>query len=279
MRFRSDKETRDQQLKECHEMIENLKQESEKLDKIWQKKLETTECELVSFKQEFTGIGQQNSRKIDDLSKYNAELEASIKSKDEEIKDLKSNLVGKDYEIQEKTNAIAEAANLKDKISEQLDVKINDLQSCQAKIDNLTKEIEDISKTADDRAGNVKKELTEELDYKIKELEESKAKIAELEASLNVAKDKFATAEGDLTTQIEDKDNEIRDFKIKVNDLTKEVEDLRQQLANTSIGVANTSLLSEHEDCRSEVMSTSTYVSRAEEVSRMRDLEDTFEDR
>ena len=30
---------------------------------------------------------------------------------------------------------------------------------------------------------------------------------------------------------------------------------------------------------RSEVMSTSTYVSRAEEMSRMRDLEDSFEDR
>ena len=32
-------------------------------------------------------------------------------------------------------------------------------------------------------------------------------------------------------------------------------------------------------DLRSEVMSTSTYVSRAEEMSRMRDLEDSFEDR
>jgi len=92
-----------------------------------------------------------------------------------------------------------------------------------------------------------------------------------------------------LQLEVEKKSKELETSAKRISSLNREIENIKSLNTSSSLNNSNSlntsnslnqssSSVAENDDSRSEIMSTST-VSRADEVNRMRDIEDSFEDR
>merc|ERR1712200_290631 len=104
--LRNENDKRDNQLKDCYDMIENLKLESEKLDDIWQKKLTSSEKELNHTKNNADGQLKEKEENLHKLTLQIKEFESIVTDKTEELSKLEKNLIEKDAVINNKNKEV-----------------------------------------------------------------------------------------------------------------------------------------------------------------------------
>jgi len=189
-----------------------------------------------------------------------------------EIEALKFSLEeGNDLNINLKTE-LKESKNneiqMKEKFNAESDQWKTDMESANEKINTLEKRNKDLQ-ASEQKLENIEvqyestkaelKEVKQQIESYKYDLENAYAS----NVTLTKEKEQLEGSLASTVTQLEDCQSEL--FK-----MTKQIEEMKDELSKPR-GL-------DHDDSRSEAMSTST-VSRVEESNRMRDVEDSFEDR
>ena len=201
----------------------------------------------------------QNNTEVD----IGGSVEKLAMSKDRTIEELQHYSQLKESEIEtlklDKSKVYCEVKSLQEQLSKTSSEKMKLLEDMEEK----SSEILSLRECIEER------DITTE--SKLSELKEEKDS---LEQTIFVVQQRYENLEAEMETLKKQALVENNILKQDIHNLKKTIEELREENSkNRSLNMSH-----DIDDSRSEVMSTST-VSRAEEVNRMKDIEDSFEDR
>jgi len=216
------------------------------------------------------------------LSVTITDLESLLASKDAEVLGLKNDLSGKEsdvYELQNKIKDLEKASQETDgenliEMKKTAEEKA-ELESELAKVKETLGEELEKNRVINEEKERALADLNKEMEKVTQEKEHFRDQITRLVKDHTKGEEKLASSEA-RTTELEQK---ISSQEEAIDVLKRTCNSLREEMATTMKSEnLNNSSAAEQEDGRSEMMSTST-VSRVEEHSRMKDVEDSFEDR
>ena len=154
----------------------------------------------------------------------------------------------------------------------------SEVKSLQEQLSKISGEKMKLLQDMEDKSSEIlsMRECIEESDIATaSKLSKSKEEKDTLEQILFEAKERSKILEDEVETLKKHAQDENNVLKQEIHSLKKTIDELREENSkNRSFNTSNHDI----DDSRSEIMSTST-VSRVEEVNRMKDIEDSFEDR
>ena len=229
----------------AEEMEKRYEETAKKLAELsieYEKCLKKGEAEHIKL-QNNTEVGTGQDRIIEELQHYS-------QLKESEIETLKL----------DKSKAYCEVESLQEQLSKISSEKMKLLQD----MEDNSSEILSL------------RECIEEKDIRTaSKLSEFKEEKDSLEQTIFVVQQRYENLEDEMKTSRKQALDENNILKQDIHNLKKTIEELREENSkNRSLNMSNNDI----DDSRSEVMSTST-VSRVEEVNRMKDIEDSFEER
>lgn len=286
------------------EKYEKLKTEHESL----QSEIEEKNSEIDNLKQELERISML-------LKGENEKLASDVKRLDEESQAKSGKLSDLEEQATLANNQNAELCNEKDALNEtvqglrrtigdlesrvadtsqtdEINVKYQKLQTkyeaIQKEIENKNSEIDNITAESRQISDSLKEQIEQQVSQIEKLTEECEAKsrqIAELEESEGVSNKKNAELLAEMRELndvlkkrgevISNQNAEIDQLKSKLDWQSKQINSLEEGVKEKSKIIDQ---IRNQLDNQSEVLSTST-ISRADEVARMRDIEDSFEEK
>jgi len=228
---------------------------------------------------------------INDLESKNTSFVADVASytnnlseKENKIKQLQNVI----EELERATEAQGKEDEDKSEYLLKIEKTLEEKAALQIEIDSLTKELagvkEHLKEVMQEKSDiNVEKEMavTEKKNI-LKEMEEVTQEKEQLRNQMTRLVKDHTSGEEHLAAseaKIEELELKLSSKEETMEVLSRTCSNLREEIASMkNEGVNNSSSATEQDDSRSEMMSTST-VSRVEEQNRMRDVEDSFEDR
>lgn len=263
------------------EELENRLLEASKCDEIQdvKEKYETLQTEHKALQ---SGIEEKNTE-ISDLNETKLKLEQQIETSEQTIRDLRAAIDELELRLEDAVKR-NETAAIKEKY-EMLLIEYKslqkDIEEKNSEIAALTLEFEQVCsglKAENDKSAAEIQQKTENdriQSQRIIQLQEDEAlankKNAELLAEMRELND-VLKARGEA---ISNQAAEIDQFKSKLSEQSKQVSALEESLKEKTKQMEQ---LRNQFDNQSEILSTST-ISRADEVARMRDIEDSFEEK
>ncbi|PSN47728.1 hypothetical protein C0J52_04605 [Blattella germanica] len=232
-------------------------------------------AELLGEMNEMNQVLKQRGETISKLKELNNELDLQLKDTTNKLNSINEKLSTKLSELEMKDRELCEFKINLDKLKESnqeevqcKDETINSLEKELVKFKECQHELETKTLTLEAREEtihNLEAELLK-LTKKVQELEHKDKIISTLEEEIETLKignreqDEKATAVDDQ--KVKDLEDEVKRLKSRIQQLEREAEEMRK----------------ENGDAPSEIMSSST-ISRAEESARLKDLEESFEER
>ena len=291
----------DDQTEKLSEVIEEhtslKKGSSEKIKVLENKIIELKELEKEIRSVDMETKYEEKTKKIEELEeklkilaaskdRIIGELQHSLQSKQSELETLKLNKFNVSDEVKSLKEQLSKISSEKMKLVQDIEKKSSEILSLRdsnqelnkataAKISECEKEKQSLEETLENKTLNLYKKIDV---YKI-EKERSCTENNQLKDKIEEAKQRYSILEDEVETLKKQALDEKNTLKEDIYILKKTIEELKEENSKShSFNMSSNSNSHDIDDSRSEVMSTST-VSRVEEANRMKDIEDSFEDR
>ena len=245
--------------------VDNSREESQ--SKLLNEQKSKIESQSSNKDNQIEELGKKLKESEISRNKIVEELQHALKENESELENLRTNKANSSEEVIFLQEQLTKISGENKKLSSDLVMKSTELTSLQASFDEMDQNADEQIKT------------TKLLEEELKELKEKFARTSQEKDSLDLKVIESDQRTKILELKLKDLSNEVLEenhlLKENISDLMKTIEELKEEASkNKSLNSSGQDL----DDSRSEVMSTST-VSRVEEVNRMKDIEDSFEDR